>query len=158
MSGAPVALVDFHTGARRAPNKSPPARASHSYRWRRPTTARRSRPTRRRGPPELSDLPTTTILSLFHLFGSTCLVPLAPDETSARPAPARLSEAAAHPVLVSCLSSTNLTIISRLALSSGENPFSRIEFLNLAQRVRATARETANTLLHRHAAARAAAL
>ena len=79
--------------ARRAP--SGPATTLHrrtkrSYPWRRPTTARRSRPTRRRGHPhptrstELSDhLPITIILCV----DSTCLVPLAPDETSARPAP-----------------------------------------------------------------------
>ena len=55
-----------------------------------------------------SDLPITIILCM----DSTCLVPLAPDETSARPAPARLSEAAAQPRSGPLSeSSTNLTIL-----------------------------------------------
>ena len=104
--------------ARRAPSGPPRGRASRSCRWRRPTTARRSRPTRRRGHTELSDhLPITIILCV----DSTCLVPPAPDETSARPAPARLSEAAAQPIRVSLV--CRLLLLTFLARPYGpQNP------------------------------------
>ena len=108
---------------------------SSCRRWRRPTTARRSRPTRRRGHPHPTRNPTrqrgrfpllealscptsTTILRLFHLFGSARA---RRDVGAPGPRSPLRGSGATHPGILRLSSSpSNLSRTARKTLNSNE--------------------------------------